>query len=237
MPVALIAEGNYHPAHFELEDKEGETTATTSTTAPLRRPKITNWGYDIVIYGFGGTNAAILKSGRPDELVDFISTLHTLPEPMTVTFDIALGHADDAALVPWDFVCDTDDTWNVKVVGEAAYFVDWRIPAERYENPEHFSRLNDLGIDNREALHSFVHALAAASEVTDYDLETMAAMLSTTEPLFGDGDLTPDDLEDFALAWMRNVAEFCSLANWTDDLDPDRTAFDFTIRQFRHERP
>ncbi len=467
MPVAPIAEGDYQPAHFELEDEEGETEATpttttpttTTTTATLRRPTMKNWGYDIVIYGFGATNAAILETGRPDELVDFIATLHTLPEPMTVTFDIALGHADDAALellsdpyfqgpgmygqeldyteptvraiilelqrrkmnwgadgirvdgaqdftnwdsetesewhddeflaamdaitqevagteyrpwmifedgrpwpaedwelastyrtliedhphafqwgpvtfahntpailtfwatkwwrvrevadmggqwisgtanhdtlrrgaqveigeewnatqenpalaetvsetievaynnpaanalfycllpgvpmdflnaaarAPWDFVRDTDDTWNVKVVGEAAYFVDWRIPAERYDDPEHFPRLKALGIDDREDLHEFVHALASASEVTDYDLETMAAMLSTMEPPFADGDLTPDDLEDFALAWMRDVADFCSLANWTDDLDPDRTTFDLAVRQFRHERP
>ncbi|WP_435320652.1 glucosylglycerol hydrolase [Haloarchaeobius sp. TZWSO28] len=97
MPIEPITEHGERDPHFELgvdasENTEGEVEVT------LRRPDMINWGYDIVISAFSATNPAILESRRPDELVDFIATLHNLPEPMTVTFDLALGHADNGGL-------------------------------------------------------------------------------------------------------------------------------------------
>ncbi len=464
LPIAPIAEGEYQPEHFEVADDPDRTDTEMASTAAerevtVRSPDMCNWGYDIVISGFGAINPAVLETGRPDELVDFIATVHDLPEPMSVVFDIALGHADNGALqlladhyfqgpgmygqeldytqptvraillelqrrkmdwgadgirvdgaqdftnwdpetesewhddeflaemdaitqevagteyrpwmifedgrpwpeedwelastyrelidqhphsfqwgpvtfahntpailtfwatkwwrvrevadmgsqwisgvanhdtlrrgaqveigeewnatqenpylaetmhetigraynnpasnalfycllpgvpmdfvnanvrAPWDFVRDTDDSWNVKVVGEAAYFVDWHVPEERYNDPDHFTRLHELGFEERDDLHEFVHALASAVDVTDYDLDAMATILSTLSPPLGDGEPTADDLEAFALAWMRDLAAYCNLANWTDDLDPERTAFDRRLRAFRHDRP
>ncbi len=462
MPIAPIAEGDYQPAHFEFDaesDTADDSLEPTLGTATLRRPEMINWGYDIVVYGFGAVNPAILETGRPDELVDFIATLHNLPNPMKVVFDIALGHADNGAIpllndyyfqgpgmygqeldytqptvraiilelqrrkmnwgadgirvdgaqdftnwdpetqsewhddeflasmdaitqnvagteyrpwmifedgrpwpeedwelastyrelieqhphsfqwgpvtfahntpailtfwatkwwrvkevadmggqwisgvanhdtlrrgaqveigeewnatqenptladtlhetieiaynnpasnalfycflpgvpmdfiganmrAPWDFIRDTDDTWNVKVVGEAAYFIEWRVPEERYNHEAYFPRLKALGFEDRDRLKTFVHSLASAIEVTDYDLETMAAILATQDPPLADGNPTAADLEDFALAWMRDAHEFCQLPNWADDLEPARTAFDLAVREFRHDRP
>ncbi len=458
LPLAPIAEGAYQPDHFELlADPNGAASTTIDVT--LRSPDMCNWGYDIVISGFGAINPAVLETGRPDELVDFIAAVHDLPEPMRVVFDIALGHADDGALsllppefiqgpgmygqeldytqptvraillelqrrkmdwgadgirvdgaqdftnwdpetesewhddeflaemdaitqtvagteyrpwmifedgrpwpeedwelastyrelidqhphafqwgpvtfahntpailtfwatkwwrvrevaemgsqwisgvanhdtlrrgaqveigeewnatqenpylgdrmhetigraynnpasnalfycflpgvpmdfvnanvrAPWDFIRDTDDRWNVKVVGEAAYFVDWHVTEERYSDGDQFRRLHNLGFEDREELREFVHALAAAVDVTEYDLESMATILSVLSPPIGDGEVTAADLEEFALAWMRDLADYCNLANRTDDLDPDRTAFDRRLRAFRHDRP
>ncbi|WP_128225647.1 glucosylglycerol hydrolase [Halobacteriaceae archaeon SHR40] len=471
MPVAPITECDYQPEHFEPTSDlpESETATRTSEndgtadateiTVTLRRPQMINWGYDIVIYGFGAVNASILETGRPDELVDFIATLHTLPDPMRVVFDIALGHADDGAIpllndyyfegpgmygqeldytqptvraillelqrrkmdwgadgirvdgaqdftnwdpeteseyhddeflaemkavtqevagteyspwmiyedgrpwpesdwelastyrelikqhpdsfqwgpvtfahntpailtfwatkwwrvrevadmggqwisgvanhdtlrrgvqaeigdewnaeqenpyladsieetieraydnpasnvlfycfmpgvpmdfthanmhAPWDFVRDTDDTWNLKVVAEAAYFVDWRVPADRYERAGNFTRLKELGFDRRDDLHEFVHALASAVEITDYDREGMATILSTLDVPFTEDGVTAAALEEFGLAWMRDVGEFCKLSNWTDELAPEDAAFGRSVRAFRHERP
>ncbi|UWG49813.1 hypothetical protein AArcCO_0490 [Halalkaliarchaeum sp. AArc-CO] len=456
MPIAPITEGDYQPDGFRIEETTPDAGRATVT---LCRPELINWGYDVVVYGFGAINPAILGTGRPDELVDFIATLHTLPEPMRVVFDVALGHADTGAVpllsdeyfqgpgmygqeleytqptvraillelqrrkmdwgadgirvdgaqdftnwdpetesewhddeflaemdavtqtvagteyrpwmifedgrpwpeedwelastyrelirehphafqwgpvtfahntpailtfwarkwwrvrevaemggqwisgvanhdtlrrgaqvevgeewnatqenpylaetlpetiesaynnpaanvlfyaflpgvpmeflnatmrAPWDFVRDTDDTWNVKVVGEAAYFVDWRVPADRFDDPAHFTRLKDLGFETREDLQEFVHALASTVELTDYDLDRMAEILSTLSPPIADGEPTAADLEAFALAWMRDVADYCNLSNWTDEQDSDRTAFDRRVRQFRHDRP
>jgi hypothetical protein len=93
MPVAPITQN---------EDELGywlpQAVTEDSLLATVHRPDMVNWGYDIVISGFGTVNPAVLETRRPDELVDFIETLHTLPEPVKVVFDIALGHADNGAL-------------------------------------------------------------------------------------------------------------------------------------------
>lgn len=64
-------------------------------TVEVARPEIINWGYDIVVSAFSAPNPAILETGRPDELVDFIAACHDLPRPVKVVFDVALGHADN----------------------------------------------------------------------------------------------------------------------------------------------
>ncbi len=457
MPIAPITEGEYHSDHFAIDDP-APNQRSVDAEATLRRPRMVNWGYDIVVSGFSAVNPAVLETGRPDELVDFIATLHDQPEPMRVVFDIALGHADDGALgllndeffegpgmygqeldytqptvraillelqrrkmdwgadgirvdgaqdftnwdpeageeyhddeflaemdavtqtvagreyrpwmifedgrpwpdedwelassyrelierhphsfqwgpvtfahntpailtfwatkwwrvrevaemgsqwisgvanhdtmrrgaqvevgeswdatqenpyladslpgtieraydnpasnalfycflpgvpmdfthanarAPWYFVRDTDPDWNVKVVGESAYFVDWRVSAERYDDLDQFTRLKELGFDDREQLREFGHALASVGEATDYDRDLMATMLGAMDWPLGD-DVDAAALETFALAWMRDVADFCNLAHYEDEQDPDRTAFDLDVREFRHDRP
>jgi hypothetical protein len=93
MPVAPITQ-NEDELGYWLPETEGDGSAQVT----VRRPDMVNWGYDIVISGFGTVNPAILETRRPDELVDFIATMHTLPDPVKVVFDIALGHADNGAL-------------------------------------------------------------------------------------------------------------------------------------------
>ena len=65
----------------------------------LTKPDIQNWGYDIVIFASSATNPSVLETLRPDELVEFISTLHNFPTgPIKVIYDIVYGHADNQAL-------------------------------------------------------------------------------------------------------------------------------------------
>lgn len=458
MPIAPIVESDHQPNHFEMDGSltDPEPTDVEITT---RSPDMVNWGYDIVVSGFSAINPAVLETGRPDELVDFIATLHEMPTPMRVVFDIALGHADNGALpllndyyfegpgmygqeldyrqptvraillelqrrkmnwgadgirvdgaqdftywdteteqeyhddayltemdevtqeiagteyrpwmifedgrpwpeedwelastyreliedhphsfqwgpvtfahntpailtfwaskwwrveeladlgdhwisgvanhdtmrrgaqvevgeewdatqenpylaetlrgtieraydnpasnalmycflpgvpmdfahgnarAPWYFTRDTDDSWNVKVVANGAYFVDWYVTDEAFADPEQFTRLGELGFESADALCAFGHTLAAIGEAVDFDLEEMAPLLDATNPPLGDGPLTPDDLEAYALAWMRDVAEFANLVHYEDEQDADRTAFDLRIREFRHDRP
>lgn len=62
----------------------------------LRKPKTQNWGYDIPILGSSATNPAVLGSLRPDELVDFVATLHNFSQgPIQVIYDLVYGHADN----------------------------------------------------------------------------------------------------------------------------------------------
>jgi hypothetical protein len=94
MPVEPITENPESHAFFEPDalDREAPTGEVDVTCA---RPELVNWGYDIVVSGFSAPNAAIMETGRPDELVDFIAACHELPRPIKVVFDVALGHADD----------------------------------------------------------------------------------------------------------------------------------------------
>jgi hypothetical protein len=93
MPVAPITQNEDELGYWLPEVSSGDRLRAT-----IRRPDMINWGYDIIISGFGTVNPAILETRRPDELVDLIATLHTLPDPVKVVFDIALGHADNGAL-------------------------------------------------------------------------------------------------------------------------------------------
>jgi len=62
----------------------------------LKKPNTQDWGYDVPILGSSATNAAVLSSLRPDELVDFIATLHNFPTgPVQIIYDLVYGHADN----------------------------------------------------------------------------------------------------------------------------------------------
>ncbi|MGP1388052.1 MAG: glucosylglycerol hydrolase [Thainema sp.] len=89
MPVEPSAEYRGHhdlgEGFFIFEDKDLEkmNLATESIEATdgeieitLRKPDTHNWGYDIVIFGSAAIEPSLLETLRPDELIEFISTLH-----------------------------------------------------------------------------------------------------------------------------------------------------------------
>ncbi len=62
----------------------------------LNKPHTQDWGYDVPILGSSATNPALLSSLRPDEVVDFLATLHNFPTgPIQVIYDLVYGHADN----------------------------------------------------------------------------------------------------------------------------------------------
>lgn len=64
-------------------------------TVRLKSPDISNWGYDTPILGSAAVNPSILGSLRPDEFLEFIETIHTLPgQPIQLCIDSVLGHCD-----------------------------------------------------------------------------------------------------------------------------------------------
>ncbi|WP_363463993.1 glucosylglycerol hydrolase [Halogeometricum borinquense] len=137
---------------------------------------------------------------------------------------------------PWGFVRDTDPEWNVKVVADESNFLYWQVRETDFSDTEHFRRVKDLGFDSVDELHSFMDALSAAVEATDYEVDVMADMLSAMDHPLGT-DLMPSDLETYADAWMRDVFDFATLSNWHDAQDEDRAAARLATREFRHDRP
>ncbi len=64
----------------------------------LIKPNTHGWGYDTPIIGASTINPALLGSLRPDELVEFIATLHNFPTgPIKLIYDLVYGHADNQA--------------------------------------------------------------------------------------------------------------------------------------------
>jgi hypothetical protein len=137
---------------------------------------------------------------------------------------------------PWGFIRDTDSIWNVKVVSDESKFLYWQVREEQFESERHFQRVKELGFADKEELLRFMDALSATVKSTDYDLDTMADMLSAMDSPLGD-DLSAEDLEQYGYAWMRDIHDFADLSHWHDAQDDERTAFDRRVREFRQERP
>ncbi|MFE4106693.1 glucosylglycerol hydrolase [Almyronema epifaneia] len=87
-----------HPeSSVEASDDDADTSPELKVI--LRKPDTQNWGYDVPILGSAATNPAVLGSLRPDELVDFIATLHNFSAgAIKIIYDLVYGHADNQSL-------------------------------------------------------------------------------------------------------------------------------------------
>ncbi|MFP4362702.1 MAG: glucosylglycerol hydrolase [Spirochaetia bacterium] len=94
MPIEPIIGYEDPSPCFEIQMKQ-----ESSYSVKLRRPDMTNWGYDIVIAGSPAVNPTLLETGRPDEFKELIEVLHNFPKrPIKVILDIVYGHADNQGL-------------------------------------------------------------------------------------------------------------------------------------------
>ncbi len=87
-------------------------------TVKIQRPDISNWGYDTPVLGSAAVNPSILASLRPDEFLEFIETIHTMPgKPIQLCIDSVLGHCDfQGARLLETFDKVSDDRHNLKYV-------------------------------------------------------------------------------------------------------------------------
>lgn len=96
MPIDPVIE---HPENHKFWDPVNTPKNNgEEITVRLRKPNALNWGYDVTIFGAAAVNPSLLTTGRPDELLDFIETLHNFPKPVKVVLDVVFGHADNQAL-------------------------------------------------------------------------------------------------------------------------------------------
>lgn len=83
--------------HGESFWQEHDVGSPATVTA--RRPYTTNWGYDVTTSGSPAVNPVLLESGRPEEFLELIETLHTFPGgAIRIVLDVVYGHADNQAL-------------------------------------------------------------------------------------------------------------------------------------------
>jgi len=94
MPIEPTIVFETGPPFWEMNAADGEDVHVT-----LRQPDMTNWGYDVLTVASPAPNPCVLGSKRPDELVDFIATLHNFPgRPIKVVLDVVYGHTDNQTL-------------------------------------------------------------------------------------------------------------------------------------------
>jgi len=81
------------------EEFSPEPSDPIAIAVALRKPNTQNWGYDVPILASSATNPAVLGSLRPDEVVDFVATLHNFSGgPMHLIYDLVYGHSDNQGL-------------------------------------------------------------------------------------------------------------------------------------------
>jgi len=95
MPIEPVMEPKHTQPYFEAES----TLIDGEIDVHLRRPEITNWGYDINIHGSSAINPVLLESGRPDELTDLLQTLDQFAGGRIMAiWDLVFGHATNQGL-------------------------------------------------------------------------------------------------------------------------------------------
>lgn len=138
--------GFWEPAHAAPDATEAAPDGNGAAphdvvTIELRHPDTTNWGYDVPIAGSAAVNPTLLASGRPDELVDLASVLHTFPgQPIRLVADVVYGHADNQGTL----VLDDDWFAGPNMYGQN---LDYRNPWVRAVVLEMQRRKIDFGFD------------------------------------------------------------------------------------------
>ncbi|MGC9525945.1 MAG: glucosylglycerol hydrolase [Limnospira sp.] len=165
---------------------------------------------------------------------------------------------------PWGFLRNTDDRYGVKVVAEEAGFLDWQVEPAMYAETDAFPRLKKMGFGKLAELRQFMRGLYDAIEETDYDLEEVARLCqrylgaesekpevkeetktrksaSNLQKLNVPGksqvlaELDVGRLKDFARAFMEDAHDLCNVWNHEAALNPEQTAYNLALREFRRE--
>ncbi|QIK40434.1 glucosylglycerol hydrolase [Pontivivens nitratireducens] len=151
---------------------------------------------------------------------------------------VPMDFVNASARASWGFIRNQDDKYGVKVVAEEAISLKWQVDEYSYSLPQSFPRLKAMGFEDRESLVRFMEFLPALVEVTDYDLNVIAKLLSEVDPaLDGPRPLNVSALKDIARAWMDDMHEYCNVARHHAGLSATQTHFNHQLREFRRDRP
>ena len=141
------------------------------------------------------------------------------------------------ARLPWSFIRNTDRRYALKVWGEEAKFLDWRVTPGDYEDPDNFVRLKAVGFADLQLLSEFMKVLEGAVVAHGDAVEPVVETLQTA-PIPDGVQLDLDSLVMAARAWMADVHDFCTLSERRlAQLQSTIVTYDRAVRQFRREHP
>ncbi len=229
MPVEPVIEYEAGSDFWAVQEEDAD-----SLIVQLRLPDMTNWGYDIITVASPAPNPVLLGSKRPDELVDFIETLHSFPkQPIMVVFDIVYGHADNQALplLPEAFFAGP---------GMYGQEVDFRHPVVRALLLEMEQRKNDYGVDGvrvdgaqdfkywDEALQTMIHDDDFLTLMNDVEQE-VAGVRYRPWMIFEDGRPWPRDDWELASTYREVTKQHPRVVQWGPLTFAHNTPFLFTF--------
>ncbi len=203
-------------------------------TVELRRPDMTNWGYDIITVASPAPNPAVLGSKRPDELVDFIATLHNFPgKPIKILFDIVYGHADNQSLPLLN---------KHYIAGPGMYGqnLDYRQPMVRAILLEMQRRKSNFGVDGLrvDGAQDFKYWDATAQELKHDDdylrlmndlVQEVAGTRYLPWMIFEDGRPWPRDDWELASSYREITKKLPNVVQWGPLTFAHNTPFLFTF--------
>ncbi|MGP1388024.1 MAG: glucosylglycerol hydrolase, partial [Thainema sp.] len=144
---------------------------------------------------------------------------------------------------PWTFFRNTDKRYGIKIIAKEERFIDWQIDPELYQRSDAFPRLKAKGFATVQQLSEFVDVLAQAVEQTNYDLQEIADRCrSHFNGAESANEQSPNHaenvawLEDFGTAYMEDVRDISSIWKHEARLDPQQTAYNRALREFRLQR-
>lgn len=178
----------------------------------------------------GGTRMEILDKAYDNPAIQLV-TYAAFP-------GVPMDFLNASARASWGFIRNQDDRYGVKVVAEEAISLKWQVDEYSYSLPQSFPRLKGMGFETRDQLARFMEFLPALVEVTDYDLNVIAKLLSEVDPaLDGPRPLTVSVLKDIARAWMDDMHEYCNVTRHHGQLNATQATFNHQLREFRRARP
>ncbi|SFA75373.1 Hypothetical glycoside hydrolase 5 [Poseidonocella pacifica] len=174
--------------------------------------------------------------------MEILDKAYDNPVVATLTYaalpGVPMDFLNAAARASWGFIRNQDDKYGVKVVAEEAISLKWQVDEYAYSIPYNFRRLKELGFETRGDLARFFEFLPALVEVTEYDLEEIAKLLTQVDPpLAGPARYDVATLKAIARAWMDDMHDYCNVSHAFTALDPAQVSFSHALRAFRQERP
>ncbi|MEM6521736.1 MAG: glucosylglycerol hydrolase, partial [Cyanobacteria bacterium P01_C01_bin.70] len=215
--------GEMDPETAEVEREEGDVKVT------LKKPDTQNWGYDIVIFGCSATDPSVLETLRPDELVEFIETLHNFPTgPIQVIYDIVYGHADNQGI-------NLLNGRFLKGPNMYGQDVNHQNPTVRGILLEMQRRKNNTGVDGIRVDGAqdfkFFNPLSGRVEYDDNYLSDMAEVLQEV----GDGVRRPFTIFEDGRPWPAEGWE--EISTYRDIVEFKPNAFQWGPLIFAHNTP
>lgn len=177
-----------------------------------------------------------------DTLMEILDKAYDNPAAQMLTYaslpGVPMDFLNACARASWGFIRNQDDRWGVKVVAEESISLKWQVDDYAYSLPASFRRLKEMGFGTRAELARFLEFLPGLVEVTDYDLDVIAKLLTEVDPpLAGPHPVTPAALKDIARAWMDDMHDYCNVSGYLEHLGEAQTRFMLDLREFRRARP